>query len=121
MSRDRSTPPAGSSSGSSARPLADARRHPQIPPTRQNSLKGKANHVLSQSMTQQMLTPGKGGWGLGLQLGGSAADPWFSHGGVNAGYESMFVGYDQNGDGAVVMTNAQGGSRLAAEVMSAIA
>jgi CubicO group peptidase (beta-lactamase class C family) len=87
----------------------------------QNSLKGKANHVLSQSMTQQMLTPGKGGWGLGLQLGGSAADPWFSHGGVNAGYESLFVGYDHNGDGAVVMTNTQGGSRLAAEVMSAIA
>jgi CubicO group peptidase (beta-lactamase class C family) len=87
----------------------------------QNSLEGKANHVLSQSTTQQMLTPGKGGWGLGLQLGGSAADPWFSHGGVNAGYESLFVGYDHKGDGAVVMTNAQGGSRLAGEVMSAIA
>lgn len=87
----------------------------------QNSLKGNANHILSPSMTQEMLTPGKGGWGLGLQLGGSAADPWFSHGGVNAGYESLFVGYDHIGDGAVVMTNAQGGSRLAAEVMSAIA
>jgi len=87
----------------------------------QNSLKGKANHVLSQSMTQQMLTAGKGGWGLGLDLGGSPADPWFSHGGVNEGYESLFVGYDRNGDGAAVMTNAQGGSRLAREVMSAIA
>jgi CubicO group peptidase (beta-lactamase class C family) len=87
----------------------------------QNSLKGKANNVLSQSMTQQMLMPGKGGWGPGLQLGGSAADPWFSHGGVNAGYESLFVGYERNDDGAVVMTNVQGGSRLAAEVMSAIA
>jgi CubicO group peptidase (beta-lactamase class C family) len=87
----------------------------------QNSLKGKANHVLSQSMTQQMLTAGKGGWGLGLDLGGSPGDPWFSHGGVNEGYESLFVGYDRNGDGAAVMTNAQGGSRLAREVMSAIA
>lgn len=28
----------------------------------QNSLQGKANHVLTQSMTQQMLTPGKGDW-----------------------------------------------------------
>ena len=26
----------------------------------QQSLQGKANHVLSQSMTEQMLTPGKG-------------------------------------------------------------
>ena len=87
----------------------------------QNSLAGKANHVLSQSMTQQMLTPGKGDWGLGLSLGGSTADKWFSHGGVNEGYEALFVGYDSNGDGAAVMTNAQGGSRLAYEVMSAIA
>ena len=31
------------------------------------------------------------------------------------------MGYDSNGDGAAVMTNAQGGSRLASEVMSAIA
>ncbi len=87
----------------------------------QNSLIGKANHVLSQSMTQQMLTLVKGNWGLGLELGGSSANPWFSHGGVNAGYESLFVGYDRNGDGAAVMTNAQGGIRLAGEVMSAIA
>ncbi len=87
----------------------------------QNSLGGKANHVLSQSTTQQMLTPGVGNWGLGLQLGGSSTDPWFSHGGSNAGYESLFVGYDGHGDGAAVMTNAQGGSRLAGEVMSAIA
>jgi hypothetical protein len=87
----------------------------------QNSLNGKANHVLSQSMTQQMLTPGVGNWGLGLQLGGTSADPWFSHGGSNAGYESLFVGYDRQGDGAAVMTNAQGGSQLAGEVMRAIA
>ena len=88
----------------------------------QNSLAGKANHVLSQAMTEQMLKSGKGDWGLGLQLGGSsAADSWFSHGGVNAGFESLFVGFDRNGDGAAVMTNAQGGSRLASELISAIA
>ncbi|WP_082662016.1 serine hydrolase [Terracidiphilus gabretensis] len=87
----------------------------------QNSLAGKTNHVLSQSMTEKMLTGGMGGWGLGVQLGGAAGNPWFSHGGVNAGYESLFVAYDKDGDGAVVMTNAQGGTRLADEVMHAIA
>jgi CubicO group peptidase (beta-lactamase class C family) len=87
----------------------------------QHSLAGKANHVLSQAMTQQMLTPGLGGWGLGVEIGGEASDPWFSHGGSNAGYESLFVGYERNGDGAAVMTNAQGGGRLAAQVMRAIA
>jgi CubicO group peptidase (beta-lactamase class C family) len=87
----------------------------------QKSLDGKANHVLSQSMTQQMLIPGKGNWGLGLELGGASADPWFSHGGVNEGYVSLFVGYDHDGNGAAVMTNAPGGGPLTADVVSAIA
>ena len=68
-----------------------------------------------------MLTPGKGNWGLGLRIGGSAGDPYFSHGGVNEGFESLFVAYEHHGDGAVVMTNAQGGSALAAELMQSIA
>ena len=54
----------------------------------QRSLKGEANHVLSQEMTKEMLTPGMGKWGLGLQIGGADADPYFGHGGVNAGFES---------------------------------
>jgi CubicO group peptidase (beta-lactamase class C family) len=87
----------------------------------QHSLKGEWNHVLSQQMTKQMLTPGMGKWGLGLQINGSAGDPYFEHGGVNAGFESILMAYEQGGDGAVVMTNAQGGSRLADEIMRSIA
>jgi CubicO group peptidase (beta-lactamase class C family) len=86
----------------------------------ERSLEGKANHVLSQDLTQQMVTPGKGNWGLGLQIGGSSADPYFSHGGVNDGFESLFVAYEHHGDGAVVMTNAQGGIRLADQIMRSI-
>ncbi len=87
----------------------------------QQSLQGKANHVLSQQLTQQMVTPGLGSWGLGLQIGGSTANRYFSHGGVNEGFESLFVGYENSGDGAIVMTNAQGGSQLASRIMSSIA
>jgi len=87
----------------------------------QQSLQGGANHVLSQKLTQEMVTSGKGNWGLGLQIGGSQSNQYFSHGGVNEGYESLFVAYEHGGDGAIVMTNAQGGSRLASEVMSSIA
>ncbi len=87
----------------------------------QLSLEGKANHVLSVEMTKQMMTAGMGNWGLGVQIGGSAARPYFSHGGDDAGFEALFVGYEQGGDGAVVMTNAQGGTRIANEVMSSIA
>jgi CubicO group peptidase (beta-lactamase class C family) len=87
----------------------------------QQSLQGKANHVLSRELTQEMVTPGKGNWGLGLQIGGSPSNPYFSHGGVNEGFESLFIEYEHNGEGAAVMTNAQGGMRLASEVTSSIA
>lgn len=87
----------------------------------ERSLQGKANHVLSQKLTEQMLTPGKGNWGLGLEIGGSTEDPYFSHGGMNEGFEGLFVAYEKHGDGAIVLTNAQGGTRLAADIMRSIA
>src|ERR1700733_6238991 len=49
----------------------------------EQSLEGKANHVLSIEMTRQMLTPGVGHWGLGL--GGTDSNLYFSHGGANEG------------------------------------
>src|SRR5579862_6638052 len=52
----------------------------------QQSLAGKANHVLSQEMTREMMTPGLGSWGLGVQIGGAEKDRYFTHGGVNAGF-----------------------------------
>jgi CubicO group peptidase (beta-lactamase class C family) len=87
----------------------------------QHSLAGKANHVLSREMTEQMLRPGMGKWGLGVETGGSSGAPYFTHGGVNEGFESLFVGYEHEGEGAVVMTNAQGGSQIAEQIMSSIA
>jgi CubicO group peptidase (beta-lactamase class C family) len=87
----------------------------------QHCLKGEWNHVLSEQMVKQMLTPGLGKWGLGLGIDGAATNPYFGHDGDTAGFESIMMAYEQNGDGAVVMTNAQGGSRLADEVMRSIA
>ena len=87
----------------------------------QRSLQGNANHVLSKTMTAQMMTPGKGSWGLGVEIGGSPSDRYFTHDGVNEGFESLFVGYEHGGEGAVVMTNAQGGSKLAEALMRSIA
>jgi CubicO group peptidase (beta-lactamase class C family) len=86
-----------------------------------NSLTGKANHVLSQQMTTQMLTPGLGSWGLGIQIGGAPGNPYFTHGGVNEGFESIMLLYEHSGDGAIVMTNAAGGTRIAQEIVRAIA
>ncbi len=87
----------------------------------QTSLEGKSNHVLTQAMTKQMVTPGQGTWGLGLRIDGSGQNPYFSHNGSNDGYESVFVGYESSREGAVVMTNAQGGGVIADEVIRCIA
>jgi CubicO group peptidase (beta-lactamase class C family) len=87
----------------------------------ERSLTGKSNRVLSAEMTRQMLTAGPESWGLGPEISGSAADPLFRHGGVDAGFESLMVAYENSGEGAVVMTNAQGGGALAIEIMRSIA
>lgn len=87
----------------------------------QQSLVGKANHVLSEEMTRQMLTPGMGDWGLGPEIGGPASNHYFSHNGANEGFMNLFVGFDNNGEGAVVMTNGDNGGQIADEVMHSIA
>lgn len=87
----------------------------------EQSLAGKANHVLSADMTRQMLTPGMGQWGLGLQIGGSDANPYFSHGGANEGFRNNFAAYEKNGEGVFVMTNGDNGGQIADEVMHSVA
>ncbi len=87
----------------------------------EQSLAGKANHVLSADMMRQMLTPGMGHWGLGLEMGGADADPYFSHGGANEGFRNFFLAYEKTGEGAVVMTSGDAGGLLGDEVMHSIA
>jgi len=87
----------------------------------QRSLRGDANRVLSAEMTKQMLVAGQGHYGLGLEIEGSAENPFFLHGGINEGFESVLVAYQRSGDGAVVMTNAHGGQLLANEVLRSVA
>jgi hypothetical protein len=68
-----------------------------------------------------LLTPGIGHWGLGLEIGGTDSNPYFSHGGANEGFRNIFVAYEKSGDGAVVMTNSDAGGELGDEVMHSIA
>jgi len=87
----------------------------------QKSLAGKSNRILSPEMTRQMLTPQVGGWGLGLALAGEGAAARFSHGGANEGFRCLLIGYNSTGQGAVVMTNSDGGSGLGEELLRSIA
>jgi CubicO group peptidase (beta-lactamase class C family) len=93
----------------------------------QNSLLGKANHVLSFEMTRTMLTKvirmpksPDVGYGLGvasLTIGGK---PAFTHAGRNEGYQCNYFAFE-NGDGAVVMTNSDNADALIHEIMASIA
>jgi CubicO group peptidase (beta-lactamase class C family) len=77
--------------------------------------------ILSPGMTRQMLTVQAGSYGLGF--GVEQGDDWmiFSHGGANEGYRAFFLAFADRGQGAVVMTNGDGGNGLAFEVLRAIA
>ncbi|WP_395399977.1 serine hydrolase domain-containing protein [Pseudoduganella sp. UC29_106] len=85
------------------------------------SAAGQSNKVLSQSMTQLMLSPVMANFGLGLHVEGDGQAQTFSHGGSNAGYRTTMVAYTERGDGVVVMTNGDRGDELAGEVVRAVA
>lgn len=86
----------------------------------QRSANGRADGVLSPEMTKTMLTPVKGGYGLGLNVGGAGPRKYFAHDGSNAGYKATLVGYP-DGDGVVVMTNGDQGYQLGEEIVRAVA
>jgi CubicO group peptidase (beta-lactamase class C family) len=88
--------------------------------TVQQALSGKPNSLLSPQMTRQMLTEVRNNWGLGPELGGSAAHRYFQHGGSNEGYKcGLFV--FEKGDGVVIMTNGDNGWELVREIRRTVA
>ncbi|GAB4052927.1 serine hydrolase domain-containing protein [Spirosoma litoris] len=87
----------------------------------QQSLQGKANHVLSAQMTQLMLTKELGAHGLGPEVKGEGEGLVFSHGGSNAGYKCFLYGFAKTGQGVVIMTNSDSGMDLIFELMRSVA
>jgi CubicO group peptidase (beta-lactamase class C family) len=85
----------------------------------QNAYAGRSR-ILGQPMARAMLTPGLGGWGLGMEIQGAADSLRFSHGGSNRGFRGRFVGYVSGGRGVVVLTNGDAGGTLASEIVGAV-
>ena len=82
---------------------------------------GKPGAVLDKATTDAMLKRGGlGKWGLGPELGGSDARPWFGHGGVDEGFVANLTAYT-DGEGVAIMTNGMGGMRLASDIRASIA
>lgn len=86
----------------------------------QASLRGQSNRVLSQSMTEQMLERGMGGYGLGFGINEEGATR-FAHGGSNHGFKAYFSAFVSEGRGIMVMTNGDRGSILAQEIIQSVA
>ncbi len=87
----------------------------------QQAYAGKSSKVISQAMVKQMLTKQAGDYGLGVGVGGAGKTLQFSHGGSNEGFKCMLVAFAETGQGAVVMTNGDQGSRLGDELLRALA
>ncbi len=81
---------------------------------------GRDTPVLSRSIARQMLEPGLGDYGLGLIVRGVSPSRRILHGGVNDGFVSQMVVFE-NGDGAVIMTNGSGAGPLILELLHSIA
>jgi hypothetical protein len=59
--------------------------------------------------------------GLGFLLEGEGAASRFWHNGVNEGYRAYLIGFPATGQGAVIMTNGDGGAPLTQELLRALA
>lgn len=87
----------------------------------EKSRQGRANHVLSREMTNQMLTRQIDGAGLGLMRSGSGDSERFGHNGADEGFQALLVSTLDSGKGAVVMVNSDNGIQLAQEILRSIA
>jgi CubicO group peptidase (beta-lactamase class C family) len=99
------------------------------------SAQGRANHVLSQRMAGQMLSPqfprvGEPTWGdkdhpdrmgLAFFLGDSARPARFGHIGDDEGFTAILIFFGDTGQGAVIMVNSQLGIAMANIVLASIA
>lgn len=81
----------------------------------------RSHRALGAPMATEMLTPHINGAGLGVSVGGRGDAARFEHSGSNPGFKARLVAYVHAGQGAIVMTNGDGGAALAGEVLRAIA
>ena len=87
----------------------------------QLSLAGKSQKVLSKKMTELMLTPYiHKSAALGVFILNKKGTKYFSHGGVDEGFVSQYVGSFEGGNGVVVMTNTYN-EALFKEIINSVA
>jgi CubicO group peptidase (beta-lactamase class C family) len=90
----------------------------------QNAARGQGLGIVTPQIATSILTPQIGGYGLGFALETHSNEAIFKHSGLNEGFETLLVA-SASVTGprtvVVVMTNGQGGSRIAGGLVRAIA
>ena len=83
----------------------------------QKSAIGESNRVLSRTTVQAMLSPvGVGPFAVGFSISRMGEGWYFSHGGSNWGFRATLLAHKVKGYGLAIMTNADGGGAVAAEL-----
>jgi CubicO group peptidase (beta-lactamase class C family)/predicted transcriptional regulator YdeE len=84
------------------------------------SKQGKANHILSQKMTQEMLTPVKDEVGLGFFM--EKDNPGqFGHNGADEGFQALLTMNADTGNGVALMADSDNGISVMNYVLSRVA
>lgn len=88
----------------------------------QMAYEGKSTKLLTQQSARLMLTPyqNKMGSGLGTFINTLDSTRYFNHPGATIGFQSIYYGSLQGGNGVVVMLNS-GSQQLATEVVNSVA
>lgn len=83
--------------------------------------KGESEAVVTADLARQFLTPQVADEGIGISVEGEGTTLRASHGGGMTGFVCLMVFYPETGQGAIVMTNSDGGRWLQQELIAAIA
>lgn len=85
------------------------------------SKQGKANHVLDQATTREMLKPQIEQVGLGFFLDQYKNPEEFGHEGDDAGFQALLIMFADSGKGVAVMANSENGVTVANQLIQSVA
>jgi CubicO group peptidase (beta-lactamase class C family) len=85
------------------------------------SKQGKANHVLSEATTREMLKPQIEQVGLGFFLAGHKNPEEFGHNGSDEGFQALLIMFADSGKGVAIMANSDNGISVANALTQSVA
>jgi tetratricopeptide (TPR) repeat protein len=85
------------------------------------SKQGKANHVLTEATTREMLKPQIEQVGLGFFLASHKNPEEFGHDGADEGFQAVLIMFADTGKGVAIMANSDNGINVANQLVQSVA